>query len=322
MNKTNATRLLNNLPIYETLSYLTPKLSDIVNVFILPSIAFYSVITNLICLIVFSDKTLFKNQTYKYFLFNSIFDIIYSFINLFVFIMRCGTYCDYGYSYWIKMYEIYAFHYIARAFEVSCILVDIKLGFIRLMAFSNNVRHKDKIYFFKLNIIAFILVGFIIMAPSAIVAKEVKHVGYLAILNQNKSINENRALFMVITNSIGNSSYSKYVIIVMSLVKGVILLNVLLIINLTSFLKLRIHIRQRKNHLNGTNNNKLPHKELKATLFIILHCLWRYVGDIQNSIAPIMFLSINSNNYSIYTSISNCIQWTVSFLILFTKNFI
>jgi hypothetical protein len=311
--------------IFESISTLTPLFSDFSNIFILPMIAFYSCINNIICIITFANRRLIKNPTYKYMLYISISDFIYSLINMFIFTIRCGVYCSFGYSYGSKLFETYVYQFLAKVFECSTILADIKLSFIRLDSFKKTNVHKKKLV--KLHFLVFFLAAIFLIAPSAVIFKEVKLFGYLLILNgSNQTTYE--PLYLSQSTQLGTNIYVKSIIISLSLIRGLVLLNFLSVINLIVFIKFRIYMNNKKKHLttpslaafieNNTNDcksnrkskeNELSQKELKATSIVILLCLWRYLGDLQNSIAPILFLYLSSYSYSVYASISNGVQW-------------
>jgi hypothetical protein len=316
MNKT----LDNGLPIYKSLSELsTSNLVDIVNVFILPLIAINSLITNLLCMIVFSNKFLFQHSTYKYLFYVSFSDFMFSLINSLIGIMRCGSLCSYGYNYWLKCYEIYVFLFVGRVFEVSGLLVDIKLSVSRLFAFKNRSlsQNNKKIERFKSNILVTLLIGSIVMGSYSILSKQPRLFGYL---NNNINQTDSIELYSIGFNSIGNIDYIKHIVTAMLVFKGIILLNILSIINLIVFFKYRSHmnkklnfklINHRQNKERGQLKNK---KELKTTLLIILICLWRYLGDLQNSIVAISFTFVSQNTFNILTIITNGIQWTVIYI--------
>ena len=305
------------LPIYKTLSGLTPDFVDKVNVFILPIIAVNSLITNLLCMIVFSNKVLFRNPTYKYLFYVSLSDFIYSLINSFIGIMRCGSLCPYGYNYWLKMYEIYIFQFFARVFEVSGVLIDIKLSLSRLFAFKKQSSSSKKNRY-KLNIIISLLIGSIIICPYSTLTKEVRLFGYLNNSHHNNHTNSMPIeLYSITLNSIGRTDYGKQIVIIFLVFKGIILQNILSIINLIVFIKFRSHIKTKKLNFKSFNSNEFKHqKELKTTLLIILVCLWRYLGDLQNSVAAISFMFVSSYTFSILTIISNGIQWMVYLLFI------
>ena len=226
-----------SISVYESISTLTPLLSDFSNIFILPLIAFYSCINNIICIITFANRRLIKNPTYKYMLYISISDFIYSLINMFIFTIRCGVYCSFGYSYGSKLFETYVYQFLAKVFECSTILADIKLSFIRLDSFKKINIIKKK--FVTLHFFIFFLVAIILIAPSSIIFKEVKLFGYLIVEIDNISSNLTmyQSLYSSQSTQIGTNIYVKSIIITLSLIRGLVLLNVLSVINLIVFIK-------------------------------------------------------------------------------------
>ena len=55
---------------------------------------------------------------------------------------------------------------------------------------------------------------------------------------------------------------------------------------------------------------ELSNREIRATYIVVIYCLIYFIGDVPNSIAPILYyLGINSKIYEIYIFFGNIALW-------------
>ncbi len=78
--------------------------------FIIPIICFFGVITNIINFVVFSNKEM-SDITYKYLRVNAVMNIIYLAICFFLFLGRCGNYCDINSTFIGAVYLYFFYNY-------------------------------------------------------------------------------------------------------------------------------------------------------------------------------------------------------------------
>ena len=108
--------------IYYSLQSLSSILIDTLNFYFLPFISMYSFICNILMVIVFTNKRL-NGDVYQYLLFDSLVGTFYFSISTFIFLIRCGVYCPYGYDYTSKFYELYLYFFIGKTVEVISFLI-------------------------------------------------------------------------------------------------------------------------------------------------------------------------------------------------------
>ena len=102
---------------YSSRNEISSRITDIGNVFILPSVNIASLTFNILCVIVFSNKKM-TGEVNELSLLISLADVIFSIICAFLVLARCGNFCSFSNSFSIKVYEqfIYLFfgclHYI------------------------------------------------------------------------------------------------------------------------------------------------------------------------------------------------------------------
>ncbi len=128
---------MNDATFYDTIK-------DVYWTFVLPCVCLFSLLTNTINILVFkSIKS--RNVIYKYMLANSMFDQAYLLTVFFVFVIRCGQFCDYENSYFAQFYAVYIYMYAANSLALFCILLEISILVQRYM----HLTSKD--YFKRIN---------------------------------------------------------------------------------------------------------------------------------------------------------------------------
>ena len=121
--------------------YVSDTIRDVYWTFVLPAICLFSLITNTINIIVFySIKS--RNFTYKCMLYNSIADQLYLVIVFFVFIIRCGQFCEIKNSYFAMFYAHYIYMYVANSISLFCILIEISILIYRYNYLTNKIVSK------------------------------------------------------------------------------------------------------------------------------------------------------------------------------------
>ena len=113
-------------------------IKDIYWTFVLPFICSCSILTCLSNLIIFASLKS-KNIIYKFMLYNSLSDIAYLFSVMFVFVMRCGQFCDeLKDSYAAKFYHHYIFTFVANSLGLFGILIEILISAQRIFFLTNK----------------------------------------------------------------------------------------------------------------------------------------------------------------------------------------
>ena len=137
---------------------LSNTIRDIYWTFVLPSVCLFSLITNTINLIVFYSIRS-RNLIYKYMLYNSSLDQLYLVIVFFVFIIRCGQFCEIKNSYFAMFYAQYFYMYAANSISLFSIFIEISMLIQRYNFLTNKIfleKINKKFLFFCLLVFCFV----------------------------------------------------------------------------------------------------------------------------------------------------------------------
>lgn len=138
-----------NLPVYISKENLTTRFVDYSNVYLLPSICFFGIITSFICILVSYKHEESNAKTFDYILLNSIIDFCFLLIECFLFIIRCGVLCPYGNTWFAKFYEIYIYLYVGYILVTAQILLNIHVTYNRLKIFSGKLSNKKQLTIYQ-----------------------------------------------------------------------------------------------------------------------------------------------------------------------------
>lgn len=94
-----------------SLVHVVETVNGFVYTFIIPVICFFGILTNIINIVVFSNKEM-SDITYKYLRVNAIMNIIYLSITFFLFMGRCGSYCTINTTYIGAFYMYFFYTYL------------------------------------------------------------------------------------------------------------------------------------------------------------------------------------------------------------------
>ena len=110
--------------------------------FLIPLVCLFSLCTNMINIIVFhSIKS--RNIIYKYMLINSLADQLYLMCVVFIFIARCGQFCDIKDTYLAKFYVHYIYMYGANSAALFSIFIEIAIMLQRCATLRNKTFLKN-----------------------------------------------------------------------------------------------------------------------------------------------------------------------------------
>ena len=90
---------------YESLSSLSLYINDIGNIYILPEICIVGIVSNTLALLVLSRPAMRRSPLTRVFTLTTSADLCFTFISVFVAVIRCGNFCPYGYTKAAKIYE-------------------------------------------------------------------------------------------------------------------------------------------------------------------------------------------------------------------------
>ena len=121
--------------------YLTETVKDVYWTFILPFVCILSIGSNMINIVIFGAlKT--KNIVYKFMFLKCMCDVAYLFCVMFVFIMRCGQFCQLKDSYLAMFYYNYIYMYAANSLNMCAIFIEIFTAIQRIVFITNKTSPK------------------------------------------------------------------------------------------------------------------------------------------------------------------------------------
>lgn len=127
-------------------------LEDIVNDLsghLLPAVSITNLFLNIVCIIIFSNKKLFKEKTYKYFIMNSLIDSVFLFLTAFKYLL-------------VHVIDTYFYFSLASICLTNSKIIKTFLTFDKLTRMTGKNRIKAS---FKTVIAFLILIGFIYNIP-------------------------------------------------------------------------------------------------------------------------------------------------------------
>jgi hypothetical protein len=171
------TNVGNDLAIFTTKSNLTTRFADYSNVYLLPSICLFGMLTSLASLAASfkHDETNVKMMTFIFL--NSLIDFAFLFIEFWLVLIRCGTLCPYGYTYFAKFFEIYIYLYVGYILVNSQVFLGIYVSIERLRLFSATAASSKKPPSLYVIYIPCLLLATILNAPPYLISKEVVKLG-------------------------------------------------------------------------------------------------------------------------------------------------
>jgi hypothetical protein len=240
------------MKIYYSLSGLSIKTIDDLNVYVLPFISSYCLLGNMICIIIFSNK-IFNGIIYQLMMIESIAAILYSILNFFIFIFRCGIHCPYGYDYSSKIYELYVYIYIGKSIELFIILIDLSLSVLRYRSFSikKKITKADNNLKRIIMIGVFILISLITCIIIVILTRTVDQIGYLSFNQTLNNKTTDRPLFTVIRSKLSNDQTFNIIVQIVTMVQGPGLLIIIMVINIMITVKLKRFLTKKSTTLSG-----------------------------------------------------------------------
>jgi hypothetical protein len=217
---------------------------DTGNTFILPSICFYGIVTNLINIKLFFSKNI-KDIAFKYYLINGFSNLFYLILCFFVFSFRCGIFCQSSQlsaSLATKVFSWVFYTYIKGIFVFTSIFIQITLGIYRLFIVTN--RNSDIFKRYKLICFIFFIVSAVIYTPNlysqTILTSQV-NVTQTKVNGSSSYILTN--IYTQTTSYIGKSDFGKWSIITVTILRGYVSLSIMMVIDVYTFVKLKNQIK-------------------------------------------------------------------------------
>ena len=255
-NTTTSAASASKLQYLYSVDSLTTKFLDYTNVFFLPLASLFGIITNMLSIIIiaFLNKKEFMNN---FMLTNSILNLIFSLINIFIVIIRCGSLCPLGYKFYSKVYELYIYLFVGNIIILTCVLMDLVVSLNRLFSFSKKRSSwfaiKKENFKYVFSIILFI--STLIMTICYLLTRQVTHFGYLIIQKNDTNETIHEPLYKVSSNFIGDIDAIKQVVFILNLFRGSVLMVLLFLINLTIAFKYQQYMKRKSKKFTNISSN-------------------------------------------------------------------
>ena len=224
-------------------TWLDPSLTqvrDLVWSYVLPSICLFGILTNSINIFIFKNKDL-KSSMYKYFLLHSIAELCYLLI-CFVYFCLNSIFLpvDVKNTYPVKLFEMYAYHYLTTVMALYMISIELTISIKRLFIVLNGRLDSSN----KLG--KFIKILFVFFIGSALL-----HSPFLLsadILTEPcGQKNTSYFCYKMIMNDFGNGQAFKRCNTAVSVYRGIFAPGILLIVNSIMLFKFKKQIRKKRN---------------------------------------------------------------------------
>lgn len=174
-----------DIKFYYSKRELSNIVTDYVNVFWLPFICVFGMVTNFFNILVALNKSFLQNP-FKVILVDSIGDFSFLLIQSFLFVIRCGSLCPWGYTYTAKFYEVYIYLLIGYIIVAFRVIVDLSVSCNRLLILF-NVQIKE--INFYLQLIIFMSISILLNVPIFGISREIVVKGHY-FPNRNSSYYE------------------------------------------------------------------------------------------------------------------------------------
>jgi hypothetical protein len=115
---------------------------NIWNTFVLPTICFASMLTNLLNINVLS-KLKSVDRIYNYMYLKSITNTFYLLICFFAFLYKCGNFCELESNFLVRLYQFYLSLYASSCLAMFDLLIEIIISFNRYLTISNSKWFKN-----------------------------------------------------------------------------------------------------------------------------------------------------------------------------------
>ncbi|RNA36356.1 hypothetical protein BpHYR1_007041 [Brachionus plicatilis] len=328
------------LKIYGSLDELSEETIDLVNIYVLPSVCLLGIILNFLSIIILV-RLRFKTELYKFMLSISVSDFLFLLMSIFLVVFRCGRFCPYGYTYISKLYELYFYLYLGNVLLMFVLLVNLLICYNRIRSFSSRSLRAEATTF-RVKILLVILVTTLANIPNYAMTRYVKKIGIIrpGANGTSKRWQHEMDVYSVEPLDFSLIEWVKVVLFVINLARGFILMIILFLLNLIIAIKLRHYIKARiikfgvsieKSSLsnNSTQNNSNSSNsvsEYKFTVMTLIFGSFYLIGNLPNSLAPILFIFISNDAYMIYLLFGNFVLFSFHssnfvFFYLFNNDF-
>lgn len=255
-----------DLPVFYSKENLTNRFVDNSNVYLLPSICGFGIITSFLCLVVSIKRDDSNAKTLNYILINSCLDFLFLVIESFLFIVRCGALCPYGYKYFSKFYEIYIYLYVGYILVTSQVLLNIYVAYDRLNMFSGKLNSQSQISIFKVFGIC-LVISTLANALPYLISKDIIKLGIYKPDGPNSTYSD--ILYIRTVRKEFDSSVWENIITVVAAIKDPFLFLVLCGVSILVCFRFRAYLKSRKLLIKRVIASKLTFDKRSKILSLI-----------------------------------------------------
>ena len=230
----------------QTSSLSTGQIDNIVSfmyTFIIPVICAFGISTNIVNIIVFSNKEL-SDITYKYLRANAFSNAFYLTNCFFIFMARCGIYCQFDKTFYTALYKYLFYDYLKGIAALFSITIQVIVSILRLMTVTN--KKFCTLPPLKVTIVLLIVFSAIFYSPNLITQQIVETKVLMSSSNVTNRTSLYSSSYSTSNNSLGNSLLGKWLIIVATIIRGFISLATILTIDIITSLKLKKHLNKKQ----------------------------------------------------------------------------
>lgn len=242
-SSSSSSSALENLPVYYSIDNLTNEFVDYSNVYLLPAVCFFGILTNFLCIVVSIKRDESNAKTLNYILINSFVDFFFLAVESPLFIIRCGALCPYSYKYISKFYEIYIYLYCGYILVTSQVLLNIYVSYDRFTMFSRKFNSNAKMSIYKVYAICAVIAALANALPY-LVARGVDRLGLYKPDGPNSTYSE--ILYIRVIRKEFSSKDWENVLTVVATIRDPFLFLVLCVMSILVCVRFRKYLKSRK----------------------------------------------------------------------------
>ncbi len=315
----------NSLISFNSTIGLSSRLQDIIYVFVIPAMCFLlfwlKIVSILVLRVIIKKKKKAQLNQFYYLLSYETCDLIQATIACFGALLRCGNYCEYGYTFVAKILDFVFYTYGVPVCLQFQAFMEISFSLERMRAFKVTSASNANAFKFKTNLAICLVVSLIAAVPNYLMSRTISPIGIL--------IPSNQTLYVISTRSFVQTYFWTIGLFVFNLLKGLVLMLGLLVVNIFFIYKLNLFIKDRRNIVQeDTRMNKTENRQTKkivdvSKLLLAINTNF-LIGTLPNYLSPVLYLIFGSKSqlYAYYSTITSIILILSHFNYIFLYTFL
>lgn len=277
-----------------------------------------------------------RNENYGnifyYMLTYELTDLLSALIGTLECVIKCGSLCSFGFTFFIKLAEIIISSYLKNSLKIFQILLEISFAINRIKSFKIQIEKPKK---FKRNKASLFIIALLVASPNYLASKKVQSVGY--------SYQTNDSIYLVGIQPFAVSKIASYILSASSILTGLGMYLVLLVLTVLAGYKFKEFIKIKDKQIRQANisiirsiNSGLEErinlskirnvkaKEIKTTKILFALSLNTLIGNLPSSLVPILDLFLCKKSLVLYyynlVSAFICVISHLSTILFFSIN--